>query len=190
MEHLDYFFPDISTRRSREVLLEDPTPYYKRWGEIMLSHIHPELKSPLDIFEYIRSTSSKQRKNCGTIRGKSTTRGSSARIVASYFHHAEDEIVMLCQSTNSILKLTTATATTIHSSQRTRLCSSPGSAAVSSPGSAAVSALQKWDRLCNSPRRTMASSAASGSGAATAPCSGRGAAASGRGGGLCSWLGE
>ena len=53
MEHLDYFFPDISTPRSREVLLEDPTPYYKRWGEIMLSHIHPELKSPLDIFEYI-----------------------------------------------------------------------------------------------------------------------------------------
>ena len=86
MENLDCFFPDISTPLSREVLLgDDPIPYAflvrKVEREYVVSYLdnkldvidekiptrqdstlrthHPELQSPLDVFEYIRSTSTK-----------------------------------------------------------------------------------------------------------------------------------
>ena len=85
MENLDYFFDDITTNQSREILLEDPTPFSflirkvkreyvvtfidnnlefrdekipTRTDSLLRQH-HHELQSPQDIFQYIRSTSCK-----------------------------------------------------------------------------------------------------------------------------------
>ena len=85
MENLDYFFDDITTNQSREILLEDPTPFSflirkvkreyvvtfldnnlefrdekipTRTDSLLRQH-HHELQSPQDIFQYIRSNSCK-----------------------------------------------------------------------------------------------------------------------------------
>ena len=85
MENLDYFFPDITTHQSREILLEEPIPFAFLIRQVKREYVvtflvnnlefrdeklptrtdsflrqhHHELQSPQDIFQYIGSTSCK-----------------------------------------------------------------------------------------------------------------------------------